>query len=240
MTPWTPEVIQKLLPISGETLRPGGLEITEQALRFCNFSKYSRILDAGCGTGATARYLRDRCEIRAFGIDLSAPTLAGARLRQGDLPLTRGDLESLPFREEIFDGITCECVLSNTSIPLVLQEFSRVLRFGGLLIVSDLYERKTGRPETAKGLRDAMFMPKEQLIGIIASSHFEALLWEDRTTDLKRLAARLIMKGVSFDEIFLSTGQISALPCRKENKKSWQNLGYYLLIARKALSDKGI
>jgi SAM-dependent methyltransferase len=239
MTPWTPEVAQELQRVTGETLRPGGLEITEQALRFCNFPKHSLILDAGCGTGSTTRYLTDRCEATAFGIDLSAPLLDEARLQRGHMPLIRGNLESLPFGEETLDGVTCECVLSVTSIPQVLEEVSRVLRTGGFLILSDLYRRNPGVTEMMEGSRDPGLPGKDQLIAMLENLRFETLHWEDRTADLKKLAARLIMKGVSFDEILAPTDQTN-FPCGKRRKDAWRELGYCLLIARKTIAPRRV
>ena len=42
---------------TGETLRPGGFKLTEQAVDFCALNEQSRVLDLGCGMGATASYL---------------------------------------------------------------------------------------------------------------------------------------------------------------------------------------
>src|SRR5688572_18863343 len=48
-----------------------------------------RVLDVGCGSGATSRTLAERVAPggEVEGVDISAPLLAVARSRVGDLPL---------------------------------------------------------------------------------------------------------------------------------------------------------
>ncbi len=48
-----------LTRVTGHTLRPGGLILTQRAVDFCGFDPGNLVLDAGSGYGATARYLFD-------------------------------------------------------------------------------------------------------------------------------------------------------------------------------------
>lgn len=109
--------------------RPGGLTLTETLVTACGFPKGARILDTGCGSGATVAFLR------AAGYDA-----AGVDLSPGDGCVT-GDAGLLPFADGSFDGVLFECALSKMPLS-VLHESRRVLKNGGMLGISDLYARK--------------------------------------------------------------------------------------------------
>jgi ubiquinone/menaquinone biosynthesis C-methylase UbiE len=59
-----------------------------------------RTLDLGCGAGRHLSFLAERQP--TVGLDLSPWLLDVARRRNGDAPLTRGDMRSLPFRDAVF------------------------------------------------------------------------------------------------------------------------------------------
>ncbi|MCW5850841.1 MAG: class I SAM-dependent methyltransferase [Anaerolineae bacterium] len=94
-----------------------------------------RILDAGCGTGGLLARLSE--EGWAVGVDLSATALGWAQRRT--LPnLGLASVESLPFRDGVFDLVTCIDVLYHLQVHedmTALREFRRVLRPGGYLLV---------------------------------------------------------------------------------------------------------
>lgn len=93
-------------------------------------------LDAGCGTGAQTAILA-RLGYHPHGLDLSAGLLALARARLPDARLARGCLEQLPYRDAVFDAITCcGSTLSFVDDPAAaLRELGRVLRPGGRLLL---------------------------------------------------------------------------------------------------------
>jgi ubiquinone/menaquinone biosynthesis C-methylase UbiE len=101
-----------------------------------------RVLDAGCGSGATALALRERgAEIA--GIDLSEGLLQIARGKLGpEVSLQQADLsQPLPFSCGRFDLVLASLVLhylDDWTVPL--REFRRILVPGGLAVVS------TGHP----------------------------------------------------------------------------------------------
>lgn len=94
-----------------------------------------RILDAGCGTGGSLRWLR---ELGApCGIDLH-PSALRLALARNSAPLALGDVQALPFASDSFDLVTCFDVLCQRGIARdfrVLQELARVLRPGGWLLL---------------------------------------------------------------------------------------------------------
>ncbi|HWQ10656.1 MAG TPA: methyltransferase domain-containing protein, partial [Holophaga sp.] len=116
---------------TGETLRPGGLALTERALALCGFAAGARVLDLGCGTGATLARLA-QAGLRVLGLDVSASLLALARERRA--PLVSGRAEALPLAGDSLDGVFCECVLSAVADPeATVAEIARVLRPRGVL-----------------------------------------------------------------------------------------------------------
>ena len=100
-------------------------------------------LDAGCGTGTLSRWLAERgCTV--LGVDAApeminaAVALANSRASYGKLRFELVEtIARLPLAADSADGILCSSVLEYVSKPeACLREFARVLRRGGLLVVS--------------------------------------------------------------------------------------------------------
>ena len=128
-----------------------------------------RLLDAGCGTGASLAALRQRFPgASLIALDSAFPMLAEARHRgsptdswlsallgrsRGSEPPVRwvgGDIEALPLASRSIDLIWSNLALQWCSDPArAFEEFARVLRIGGLLMFSTL------GPDTLKELRAA-------------------------------------------------------------------------------------
>ncbi|MFL5805018.1 MAG: class I SAM-dependent methyltransferase [Roseiflexaceae bacterium] len=93
------------------------------------------ILDAGCGTGGNALFLRRYGTV--VGIDLAAEALElGGRRLPG--ALARGSVLDLPFADASFDLVTSFDVLYHRAVPderPALCEAARVLRPGGRLLI---------------------------------------------------------------------------------------------------------
>ena len=80
-------------------LRPGGLKLTKVSADFAGITANSRVLDIGCGTGTTLRFLRDTYGCGVSGIDASAETVPHAKKRVPEADIVCGDAASLPFPE---------------------------------------------------------------------------------------------------------------------------------------------
>jgi ubiquinone/menaquinone biosynthesis C-methylase UbiE len=201
---------------------PGGLELTKKMVAFCHFSEGGKVLDVGCGTGQTVRFLRETFQLDAVGVD---PALANTREQAGpDLPIWHGTADALPFEKESLNGILCECSFSLFDRPeSVLAGFAGALKPGGQILISDLYAR--GRPAEISGFTKHLYT-KESLCRQIANQGLELLLFEDQSQALKSLVTQMIMDmqdGESFYEnIGSSFAEMKAARC-----------GYYWLIARK-------
>lgn len=94
-----------------------------------------RILDAGCGTGATLDFLAPRGAV--VGVDIAAEALSRCHER-GHRLVSRGSIEQLPFPGASFDLVTCFDVIYHRAVSddvAALREFHRVLRPGGRVLV---------------------------------------------------------------------------------------------------------
>ncbi len=93
-----------------------------------------RILDVGCGTGATLKMLRDLGT--AIGIDASGEALRFCRQR-GLSRLARASAQALPVASGCADVILALDLLEHLrDDAAAVREFARVLRPGGLLVAT--------------------------------------------------------------------------------------------------------
>ena len=108
-----------------------------------SLSRDSMTLDAGCGAGIVTREVAKRGH-QVVGIDYSYDMIEKAHSicnTDGNLRVnfSQVDVESLPFKDSSFDMIVCLGVVTYLeSEEKVLHEFSRVLKPGGVLILSSL------------------------------------------------------------------------------------------------------
>ena len=95
-----------------------------------------RCLDIGCGDGLFGSLIRDRYH-RLYGIDGSKVALKDAVSRGIHTCLVDLDSGFLPFRDDIFDCISCLDVVEHIYDPeRFIKEISRVLNRDGILILT--------------------------------------------------------------------------------------------------------
>jgi ubiquinone/menaquinone biosynthesis C-methylase UbiE len=103
-----------------------------------------RALDAACGTGRHAEYLRARGH-HVIGVDGSPGMLEIARARLPDVDLRTGDLAALPVETASVDLVVCALALAHCpDLVPPLAEFARVTRRGGRLLISDQHPLAVG------------------------------------------------------------------------------------------------
>ena len=105
-----------------------------------------RVLEVGCGTGATLRLLVRRQEFSgtAVGVDQSTEFIAAARRFAAEEPATAaiefavGDAHRLDFPDASFDVVFAHTLISHVTDPLaVLREMVRLVKPGGKLAIFD-------------------------------------------------------------------------------------------------------
>ena len=95
-----------------------------------------RVLDAGCGPGHFARALADR-DSQVWGIDTSPGMVTLARSRVPEGRFTVANVERTPFPDGFFDLVCSNGVIEYLeSDRTVLDEFHRILKPGGTLLIS--------------------------------------------------------------------------------------------------------
>jgi ubiquinone/menaquinone biosynthesis C-methylase UbiE len=104
---------------------------------------YPVVLDAGCGQGKSFRLLiKHFAPQRLIGIDAEAKCLQPAWIEAAkeDIPIAilHGDLAEIDLPDESVDLVFCHQTLHHlTRQQAALQEFNRVLKPGGLLLVAE-------------------------------------------------------------------------------------------------------
>jgi len=92
------------------------------------------ILDVGCGTGTTLRYLRRHGYESLCGVDISA--YAVDRLKAEGIPAHRASILALPFPDASFDVVIAAQVLEHVvRRGRFISELRRVLRPGGRVMI---------------------------------------------------------------------------------------------------------
>jgi SAM-dependent methyltransferase len=186
---WSHPAAQLLL---GQALRPGGAELTARLIDRARLVPGSTVLDVGCGPGTTLALLASAGH-RSIGIDFSPALAADATARQA-AALT-GDAEHLPLRGASADAALIECVLS--ALPdkeRAIGEVARVLRPGGMLLLSDM-TLAAEFPEPLNGTLAWVVCAAGALSpagyrDLLAAHGFVVELVEDRSADLSAMVAR--------------------------------------------------
>ncbi|MBR0173520.1 MAG: class I SAM-dependent methyltransferase [Lachnospiraceae bacterium] len=208
-------------------LRPGGLKLTKEGADCAGISAGSRVLDIGCGTGTTLRFLYDTYGCGVSGTDISEKAVAIAGKRVPEADICCADASVLPFPDATFDAVFMECTLTLFERPQdALSEAGRVLVKGGFLIIETL-KRKDARVFLDDG---AVSLPL--LTAFLEENGFHVVCSEDKTEELVRFSTAIIFQYDSLD-VYLKS-------CEKETGSSIfscdmnrKGLGYHLIVAQR-------
>lgn len=127
--------------VLGGSFHPGGVDLSARVVRGLHLPAKSRVLDVACGIGATARLMARDFGLDVIDLDASTSNVAkAAMLSVGETAqFVTGDARALPFPDETFDAVVCECAVSTfADQPRVVAEFGRVLKPGGVVGITDM------------------------------------------------------------------------------------------------------
>jgi len=114
------------------------LELAQKYIEiYYNENKSITVLDIGVGLGRLIfkiRYNIQSPNIDAYGMDIAMPYLLKAKDKGINVCLAR--IEDMPYKNEIFDMITCTDVLEHVlDINTCIQNILNVLKPGGILLI---------------------------------------------------------------------------------------------------------
>lgn len=128
-------------------MHPGGMAATTRLVPHLPSRQGSRIVDVGCGTGASLVHLAGLVRANLTGVDTSPVMLRASRQRVGfcrlraRVSLVRIGLDGqLPFADASVDAAYAESVLAIVDasvLPELTAEVARVLKPGGTFLVQD-------------------------------------------------------------------------------------------------------
>ena len=127
--------------VLGDSFHPGGAELSARLVRGLHLPPKLRVLDVACGIGTTARLMADEFGLDVVGLDASTANVAKAEsLLRGEMAaFVTGDAATLPFPDDSFDAVVCECAVSTFADQArVVAEFARVLKPGGVVGITDM------------------------------------------------------------------------------------------------------
>jgi SAM-dependent methyltransferase len=121
---------------------PGGILLTKELMYRETILEDMSVLDIGCGTGQTAAFLKEMFGSRVVGLENHPVMLEKAhkrmRAEEAEVELISGSAENMPFKDQEFDFIICESVLSFVDKEAVLLEANRVMKAGGVFIAVEM------------------------------------------------------------------------------------------------------
>ena len=237
----------------GDSFHPGGTQLTERLGNLLALTRDSQVLDVASGRGTSAFHLAESFGCKVTGVDLSeenvrlATAEASQRGLAGQINFQLDDAERLPFGDETFDAILCECAFCTfPSKAVAAQEFFRVLKPGGQLGLSDLTRTEATIPEL-EGLLSWIAcvgdaLPADRYVAILQQAGFEVPNIEDHNDSLvemvrqiqaKLLGAEIVagLKKIDLHGVDFTTGKQFAQAALQATRSG--ALGYVVIAARK-------
>ena len=136
----------KYLALTGSTnLHAAAAAGTEKLRSALALQPGNRVLEIGCGTGATMLKFASESKVQVDGVDILQEMLEVARVRLraaglGNALVHADATVALPFRNEAYDSVFTESVLgihSPESAESFLREVWRVLKVGGRFVANE-------------------------------------------------------------------------------------------------------
>jgi SAM-dependent methyltransferase len=195
----------------GDSFHPGGVEVSARLVESLSLPPGARVLDVACGVGTTTLLMARQFGLDPVGLDASEANLTVARERTAEAPpvlveFVRGSAAALPFPDDSFDAVVCECALSTfPDQPAAVAEARRVLKPGGVVGLSDMAVEGEFSDDLAQWAAPwacvvgARSVPGYQQL--FAAAGFRCLQTDDESAALIRLTAdlkrKLLLAGLS-------------------------------------------
>ncbi|NDV26671.1 bifunctional 2-polyprenyl-6-hydroxyphenol methylase/3-demethylubiquinol 3-O-methyltransferase UbiG [Desulfovibrio sp. JC010] len=160
----------------------------------------AEVLDCGCGPGYGSRMLADKAKkVVAADLDIETVRRASSGKYYDNITFQTGDATSLGFEDNCFDAVTSFETVEHVDPAPYFKEMRRVLKPGGLLILSTPQNSLGHIPVNSQHLHEFSL----QEISGLCSEHFEIV----KTTGIKQ--GRIIFPDDP-------KGQNTFMVCRKK------------------------
>lgn len=104
----------------------------------CTVSEGDKVLDVGCGNGSLINAIKQKGNIKVYGIDISPEMIKECRGRYKNIEFQISRAEETPFVDSHFDIVIICCVLHHLHDPKkFFQEAHRILKTNGTLIIGE-------------------------------------------------------------------------------------------------------
>lgn len=174
--------------------------VLDQIFRIKNpdFLTGKKILDAGCGFGGTADFIRKRTLSNVYGIDTDKAAVDHGSKKYPDCNFYLGNLltPQISFKNIKFDMIFMFNVLYSVDNKIdAIKSFCDVLNMGGIISIFDYFDFTSGNFKTVPDLDNKEISPVnlDSFLSGIKEFNFKALLkldmsnlyleWYDRDID---------------------------------------------------------
>lgn len=187
----------------GDELHPGGEATTLRALELARIGPADRLLDVASGQGTSALLAARELGCRVVGLEYGdrAVEEAARAVREAKLDervsFCQGDAEALPFEDESFDAVLCECSLCTfPDKARAAAEMRRVLRPGGRLALTDVVVDHSRLAPELRGRLAVLACVGEALSRsgyerLLAGADLPVLEFESRAEDAAAVARRV-------------------------------------------------
>jgi arsenite methyltransferase len=187
----------------GDELHPGGEAATRRSLGLIELRPGERLLDVGSGAGSSALLAARGFGCLVVGLDYGTDAVRRGRQAADAAGLCDrvafvvGDAGALPFADDEFDALLCECSLSTfPDKARAVSEMRRVLRPGGRVAISDVVADPARLPEPLSGTIATLAcvggaLPLEAYERLLAERRLRTFAVESLDDQAARLAQRI-------------------------------------------------
>jgi SAM-dependent methyltransferase len=187
----------------------------------------ARILEGGCGRANKVKALAS-AGYSAIGVDFAEDSVKRARLTYPDLDIRQGDVRSLDFPDDHFDGYWSIGVIEHfwEGYGSILAEAARILRPNGFLFLTAPWlspYRVRRASESLYPVVDYQTEPEEfyqfalgraEVAGQITQHGFELVRWQGVASEISMMEDMIEFKG-PIHWLFRSRGSILKRVLRK-------------------------
>ena len=166
----------------------------------CKFLESSfTVLDIACGVGYGTEMMASKCS-KVYGCDIDKETIDYARKNYSNTNITfqMMDASSLLFQDNFFDCITCfETMEHLKDHKKTLEEFSRVLKQNGKLIISTPNKEISLKHNTHNQFHTNEFTKKE-FLEILSINFSKIDLFSQKLIVNPTIKEKILKSGLSF------------------------------------------